>query len=672
MWKKIGDFTLIEAVCRMPLEIIRRERLRFLTGRRFLSDTFGLLFVTGLMVLCLIGFTDTASAAEEKVSMSVSQKEVLLGDSIILTITVEGISNPEPPELPEIPDFDVKFRGVRQKSFSSMTVIVNGQQIKNESSGGGYNFDFELFPKTTGTFTIPALPVSINGKRFLTQSFQVNVLDQSEKRGDIFIDVHTDKNEAYLGEKILVTFKWYFSKDIGNYRINIPWLDSMKNFLITDPELDQKRTYQRLIINGDKQIVALKSREFFKGQEYMVVSFQKVLTPIAAGTYTLDPVFLKCDVITGYRRSRHRSLFDSFFDSNFDDFFGLGRDAVTEPFATRSNELILTIKEVPGSDKPAAYNGAVGRFTFDVSVKPVSLKVGEPITVTMKVAGSGNIEELELPHIPDIESFKSYEPESKVNVSQDGGEARGEKIFEKVLIPRYAGDYQIPEITFAFFNPETGKYQTEKRGPFKIHVAKAEKEDEIQVIAITPEGSEKMQKRQLKLLKKDIHYIMTDIGKIVPLRRPVYESPGVWVLSFLTPLIMLIGMFAFGKRREKLNTDVAYARARAALKNSKKFFKQAESYLKKGLARDFYDSLIKGVNTYLAEKLNRQLGSVGVTIVDELKERGLKEKESTELKALYHSANEVIFSSLPVEPEKLRRDFKTANELIARLERILR
>ena len=86
----------------------------------------------------------------------------------------------------------------------------------------------------------------------------------------------------------------------------------------------------------------------------------------------------------------------------------------------------------------------------------------------MKVAGSGNIEQLELPPIPDIESFKSYEPESKIDISQNGGEVTGEKIFEKVLIPRYAGDYQIPEITFAFFNPGTGKYQTEKRGPFKI------------------------------------------------------------------------------------------------------------------------------------------------------------------------------------------------------------
>jgi len=619
----------------------------------------------------LTGFAAFALASDEKVSMSVSQKEILLGDSVVLTITVEGIDNPETPELPTIPNFDVKFRGVRQESFSSMTVIVNGRQIKNEQSGGGYKFDFELMPKSTGLFTVPELPILINGKRYTTQAFQVNVLDQSERRGDIFIDVHVNKTEAYLGEKILATFKWYFSKDIGNYRINIPWLESIKNFLVTDPELDKDRSYQRLIVNGDKQIAATKSREFYKGQEYMVVSFQKVLTPIAAGTYTLEPVFLKCDVVTGYRRSR-RSLFGSFFDSDFDDFFGFGRDAVTEPFAARSNEIVLNINEVPGQNKPLEYNGAVGRFTFDVDIKPLSLKVGEPVTLTMKVAGSGNIEQLELPHIPDIKSFKSYEPESKVNVSQEGGDVRGEKIFEKVLIPRSAGDYKIPEITFAFFNPATGRYQREVRGPFSIHVDSLEKEEEVKVIAITSEGAEGRPRRELKVLKKDIHYIMTDIGRIVSPKKPIYKNIALWILGYPIPIVMLAGMFVFGKRRERLNTDVAFARSREAFKSSRIFIKQAESALKNGQTREFYDLLIKGINTYLAEKLNRQLGSVGAALAEELKAKGLKEKEYKEFKALYARANEVIFSSLAVEAEKLKKDFKAANELINRLERILR
>ncbi|MBF0215858.1 MAG: protein BatD [Candidatus Omnitrophica bacterium] len=626
-----------------------------------------------LIMGVLISFLSiTAGADGEKVSMSVSQKEIILGDSVILTIIESGVANPVPPVIPEIPGFNIKYRGARQEGFSSMTVIINGRQVKNESTGGGYSFDFELMPVEKGTFTVPSIPVNVNGKRFMTEPFQVNVLDQSEKRGDIFLDARADKTEAYLGEKIVLTFKWYFSKDIGNYSINVPWLDGLKNFLISDPPMDDERNYQRLIVNGDKQIPAQRTREFFKGQEYMVISFQKILTPVSAGIYPLEPVFLKCDVVTGYKRSRPRSVIDSFFDSDMNDFFGLGRDAVTEPFAARSNDMTLTVKEVPGDEKPVGYNGAVGKFTFDVDVKPVALKAGEPITLTMKVRGSGNIEQLELPQIPGSEDFKSYEPESKVNVSQSGGESRGEKVFEKVLIPRSAGDFRIPDISFIFFNPSTGKYQTEKRGPFNIHVAPAEKETEVQVVTLTPEGGSGSDKRELKVLKKDIHYIMTDIGKVVKAEKPAYEDPAVWLFSFLPPLVVYIGMFFAGTRRRKLDTDAAFARSRGAFRRSREFFRNAEGYLRKGETRDFYDTLIKGLNMYLSEKLNRQLGSVGVTIADELGDKCLAEKEREELKALYHSANEAVYSSMSADTLKLEKDFKTANDIVARLERTLR
>ena len=137
------------------------------------------------------------------------------------------------------------------------------------------------------------------------------------------------------------------------------------------------------------------------------------------------------------------------------------------------------------------------------------------------------------------------------------------------------------------------------------------------------------------------------------------------------PLLILVTMFIFGKKRDRLNTDIAFARARAAFKNSRKLFKLAESAMKKGEARDFYDSLMKGINTYLAGKLNRQLGGIDAAVADELEEKGIKEKERGELKALYHTANEVMFSSLSAGPEKLKQDFKTANRLIARLEKIL-
>ncbi len=610
--------------------------------------------------------------AEPEVSFSISQREVLLGDSVIFTITARGVSNPETPELPAVPDFNIKFRGVRQESFSSFQVIIQGKKVQSSSSGGGYNFDYELTPKKAGTFDIPSFQINLGGRAYRTQAFQIKVLDRSAKSQDIFIRIEADKKDVYLGEKILVTFKWYMNKDIAKYRLNIPWLDALKNFLVTDPELDKSKSYQKLIINGNQQVAALKKRDIYKGQPYAVISFQKILTPIAVGFYTLESSFLKCNVITGYKRARRRGFFDDFFDSSFDDFSGTGRNAITKPFATRSEPLGITVREVPSARKPSGYNGAVGDFNFTVDIKPTSLKVGEPITVTMKVSGSGNIEQLELPDFPEMPEFKSYEPESKVNVSQKGGEVTGEKIFEKVLIPRHRGNFKVPRITFAFFNPRKGQYQIIVRGPFEVRVAKGEKVTEVKVIALEPETGREEEKKELKVITRDIHYIKTGLGRINKPGGEFYERLVTWLGSFGLPVFVLAGLFIWNKRREKFQTDIGFARSRRAFKNIKTYFQNAEKAMQEENIREFYDSISKGLNSYLADKLNRPEAGITSEIVNELTERGFDSASAEKLKGLYRTFEEVLFSSVRPDKDRLNEDYKTVKNLITALERTLK
>ncbi len=606
--------------------------------------------------------------AEPEVSFSISQREVILGDSVILTITASGISNPETPKLPAIEGFDIKFRGVRQESFSSFQVIIQGKKVQSSSSGGGYNFDYELTPKKAGVFDIPSFQINLGGRAYRTQAFQIKALDRSAKSHDIFIRIEADKKNVYLGEKILVTFKWYINKDIGEYRLNVPWLDGLKNFLVADPELDKSKSYQKLIINGNQQVAALKRQEIYKGQPYAVISFQRILTPIAVGSYTLESSFLKCNVVTGYKRARRRG----FFESPFDDFFGTGRNAITKPFAARSEPFGITVREVPSARKPSGYNGAVGDFNFTVDIKPTSLKAGEPITVTMKISGSGNIEQLELPDFPEMPEFKSYEPESKVNVSQKGGEVTGEKIFEKVLIPRHKGNFKVPRITFAFFNPRKGQYRTIIRGPFEVHVAKGEEVTEVKIIVLEPETGREEEKKELKVITRDIHYIKTGLGRMDKPGGEFYERQVIWLGSFGLPVFVLAGLFIWNKRREKFQTDIGFARSRRAFKNIKTYFQNAEKAMQEENIRDFYDSISKGLNSYLADKLNRPEAGITSEIVNDLTERGFDSAAAEKLKGLYLIFEEVLFSSVRPDKNRLNEDYKTVKTLITALERTLK
>src|SRR6185436_8246045 len=99
-----------------------------------------------------------------------------------------------------------------------------------------------------------------------------------------------------------------------------------------------------------------------------VVELRTILTPLRAGTLTVGPASMSLNVLERGRRN------DPFFGSMFGDnerALDLGADAVP-----------LTVLPLPDADRPADFSGAVGRFDLDVRVAPLTLAVGDPVTVT--------------------------------------------------------------------------------------------------------------------------------------------------------------------------------------------------------------------------------------------------------------------------------------------------
>jgi len=650
MWKRIGKRTARPA--------------------RAFACTFVCAIALGCCVVGPLAVSLAGAGQEPEVSVTIDKASVILGDSVLLTVTMRGVPDASPPVLPEIPDFDVKFRGVRQEAFSSFTMIIQGQTTQQRQTGGGMMFDYELIPKRAGEFVIPSFDITAAGRTWPTKSFRIEVVEQTARSADIFLRVTSDRGEVTLGEKVLITFQWYFRTDITSYRLNIPWVEGAKNFLIQDPPLEPNRRYQRLLVNDKVQVAAEKHTEFYKGEQYAVIRFQKILTPLAAGSFTLDPAFLSCDRVTGYREGRPRSFFDDFFGSDFNNFLGMGRQAVTAPFSTRSEPLSIQVLEVPHEGRPGSFNGAVGTFDFDVSVKPERLKAGEPITVTLRVSGAGNLESLNLPVFPEIEGFRSYEPESRTNLAP--GTVRGEKIFEKVLVPKKEGRYEIPVISFTFFNPAARKFETLSRGPFKVTVERPA-EAEPEPPAVPPyRGMSAPAPRELQVLRQDIRYIKPELGPVEKTRRRWTEDPAVYLAAFLLPGAALAVLLLWRGRRERYVRDIRFARHKRAFRNIRSHLAAAEAAFRSKDTRKFYDALEKALTQFLADKLNRPRAAISHEIVEELEGRGLEAPAAQVLDRLFRTFESALFSRAEFEPERLRQDFSELRALLGRLERMLK
>ncbi len=123
-----------------------------------------------------------------------------------------------------------------------------------------------------------------------------------------------------------------------------------------------------------------------------------------------------------------------------------------------SNSPTLTIKPLPPA--PADFSGAVGQFTFTAKVVPSTVTVGEPITWTLTLTGTGNW--------PDIGGLPAREASQDFQVvpSKPKRELKNGSLFDAtlsedaVLVPSKPGSYTLPPVHFTYFDPKAGHYKT--------------------------------------------------------------------------------------------------------------------------------------------------------------------------------------------------------------------
>jgi hypothetical protein len=138
--------------------------------------------------------------------------------------------------------------------------------------------------------------------------------------------------------------------------------------------------------------------------------------------------------------------------------FGFFQQRQYDQYSITSNTPAIEIKALPPS--PAGFSGGVGQFKLVSKIVPEKAGVGEPITWTLELSGTGNW--------PDIAGLPSREVSNDFRVVQPKAKrtpAEG-KIFDValtedvVLVPTKAGTYALGPIQFIYFDPKTGGYKT--------------------------------------------------------------------------------------------------------------------------------------------------------------------------------------------------------------------
>jgi len=126
----------------------------------------------------------------------------------------------------------------------------------------------------------------------------------------------------------------------------------------------------------------------------------------------------------------------------------------------------IEVSPLPKQGKPENFTGAVGKFKMEATVNPKKSGPGDPVTLRVVVSGQGNFEAMGAPELTDAENWRTYPPSENFR-PEDAVNFSGEKVYEFMLVARI-DQTQTPGVTFNYFDPDTGKYETLTQAPLAV------------------------------------------------------------------------------------------------------------------------------------------------------------------------------------------------------------
>ncbi|NOR76808.1 MAG: protein BatD [Draconibacterium sp.] len=542
----------------------------------------------------------TVQAENTRFVMSAS-KAVEMGKQFRLSFTLNARGNnlKLPPGLRD--NFDI-LMGPSTGQSTSIRSTVNGRTTQEVS----YSYTYILRAKKEGGFEIRPASIDIRGKVFESNSLKIRVVKPQSKptqtntknlgstnvdlgKDNMFVRVVLSKQNVFRGEQIIATVKLYVNPNIpiaGFDEVNLP---TYEGFYTQDIEIPQQINF---------------TREVYKDKIYQIGILKKtILFPQQNGKIIIEPFSMALLV---QQQVKARSFFDDYFSTHR-----------TVKSRMTSSAVTVNVKDLP--TQPTYFMGGVGNFNINSSISANEVTTNDAVTLTVKINGTGNIRLIKSPELTLPTDFEVYDPRATDNVKTTANGATGTKTIEYLFQPRFEGDYTIPAIKFAYFNPATGKYITKSTQEYNLHVTKGSEEQSTTVIS-------SLRKEDVRLIGQDIRFIKQ--GNLL-LRIKGYTFFGTtwFYLIYAISTALFIILFIVYRKNAKENANIALVRNKKANRVAKKRLKAAAGFMKQNNNEAFHDEILKAFFGYLSDKLGIPVANLNrESAISKLQERNVTQE----------------------------------------------
>lgn len=553
----------------MPgLPALVRAMLRARVARRLLPK---LAHCAAFCVVIMLGLVARSAQAAPAAELSVDGR-AYAGMPFGIRMTVDGFDESPAPKFPtlNIPGAKVTENGI-EPSVSRSIQIFNGQ--RQDSVVVRWVLSWRVVADKEGALTIPPITVEQGSKRATAKggNLQVATVPSTD---DMKFEVTLPNRPIWVGESVPVELTWLLRRDVSEQNFVVPLLTMPDDFVVSPPPAtDPRKALPFSTGRSEIRLPFVQDETEVAGGKYSRLRFTFLLAPRRAGKIAVPASSVMAEMAFGRP-----------------DVFG---NAPTRMFRATDVARVLEVKELPLTNRPPSFAGAVGSsFSMAVTTSRSVVQTGEPLELVVTIKSDQRLDALALGKLDgpgglpaDVFTVPTEAPPGELS---DDGKTKTFRLSVQVL----GVTTQLPALEFAYFDPTKAEYQTIHSEPIALSVKGGAVVSASDVVGgkptATPAGSGKTP------TAAPVSLVGADLSLSTASRTATQVSPTVlWVVIALLYLLPLGNLLIRRQRHASAGARQEASEVRLARNTVERELTRAKG----APARDVAGTLVTGLRS---------------------------------------------------------------------------
>lgn len=607
-------------------------------GRRLACGAAALLVLAAAPVA--LAQRKSGAAEDARVEWRLPVARIQVGEPLQVQLVCHNIDNPQAPEVAAVDGLAVVLLNPVPQHFSS-TTIVNGQATRQATD----TWVFEVTADRPGQFTLPAAVVRSGRKSHIAGPATLTVIEAPAAAGQdgdqlIFARIEASPASLYLSESIraaLVVGVRKIQADGQPVDVNL-WNNILQSGSLN---LSAFRGVEPTV--SEQRLVDSEGRRHL----YVMYRLDTVIRADRAGDFAVGPVFIAWNYPIEVRARR--------------DFFSLSGRSLevvqARRVTARAEAVTVEVKAPPSQGRPAFYDGAIGRFTWDVTARPAEVELGQPVTLTIELRGEP-IDGVAAPDLgaqPELVSRFDFRKDELV-----GEQRQNAKTYRQALFPKQIGEQTIPPLRWSYFDTQREEYVTLASAAIPISVNPVS--SPLELLPAAPSGAAdgddpRAQGAALTTAKGGLAANYVDPSEVLA-DHEVSFGWG-WGAGLALPPVACLAAALVQRRRRRFRDDTALARRHRA-------FRRALTSLS---AAQTVEGCAAALTAYVTDRFNLPPGALtAAEAAGVLSAHGVPPPLVDEVGALLERVEAARYAGGALEDEPLDPHRRTVREWMERIE----